>query len=117
MKKILFILCVAFSLSACSKDVGQKTVDLMSDLAAIAQANESDCAKMGSELKKYVEKNKGLYDELKAWHEKATDAEEKAMFEKYKDPIKDIGKKMVGSAMKCVFDSGVRSIMKLIDGL
>ncbi len=117
MNKRVWVLCAALSLSACNKEVGQKVVDFLNDMVEISEANKDDCSKMGTELKTYIEKHKGVLEESKAWAKQATAEENKAMFAKYKDAMTTASGKLMSGMGKCLLDKGVQAALSVVKEL
>lgn len=99
-------------LVGCKSDE-EKSISYMEEMADIVDKDKDDCKKMGDDLKSWKSKNgddmKKLKDKMK--DKKMSEADNKAMMDKYKDRLSKIEDKMKGMN-KCLTNSDVMDSLK-----
>lgn len=84
--------------------------NMMKDLAAAANENKEDCAKMAAAMDKVVTKNEALVKKMGSLR---NDEEAKKMWEeKYKSESETVMMSMMGAMQKCATDPAVGEVMK-----
>ena len=104
LHRISLLLAVAF-LTSCGGDSHQKiTADLVANMEKVLAAVEDVTDKASAEkAAEKIEKLAGNFEDIKARAEKIGDPDEKTeamLKEKFEQPMKDLGAKMMGAVMK-----------------
>jgi len=97
---------------AAGADDAQKYVDLMTNLGKVFAADGKDCAKLATDVKKYVADNKATFEAMKKRDEAQTPEQKKAEDEKYKPQMDQFMKDIGPSAEACKDNKDLDAAMK-----
>ena len=90
----------------------QKYVDLMVNFGKIFASDAKDCAKLATDVKKYVADNKATFEEMKKRSDGMTPEARKAEDEKYKPQMEQFMKDTQAAMEACKDNKDVEAAMK-----
>ncbi|HLU68500.1 MAG TPA: hypothetical protein VKZ63_19580 [Kofleriaceae bacterium] len=97
--------------AAADPELEERGVAFMVKMADIMDANKADCDKMAAELNRFLDSQKGLMAEMKAYGEKQTPEQKKAFSDKYKSETDAVMAKMTPAIEACQDSKALQEAM------
>ncbi len=89
----------------------ERALGVMEGMAALIDEEKNDCDRMGDRLNTFMDAHQQTIRDIKAHSDGQTEAQKKAIEEKYKARAIAAGEKMMGGIMKCMTNERVKAAM------
>lgn len=90
----------------------ERALGVMEGMAALIDEEKNDCDRMGERLNTFMDAHQQTIRDIKAHSDGQTEAQKKAIEEKYKARAIAAGEKMMGGIMKCMTNERVKAAMQ-----